>query len=69
MASDAELGRGMARLSTAECLARAVLMFYDAAPWDQEKQKVWKALTGREEATTKVLCDLARRVRTMEERQ
>jgi len=46
-----------------EKLARAVLMFHDAKPWGSaERFAIWKELTGSDEVTTKVLCDLARKV-------
>lgn len=66
--SDAEAGRGMARISNAERLARAVLLFHHGGEWTHSDAEVWHALTGTHQATTKVLCDLARRVRSEEER-
>lgn len=65
--SDAEIGRNMARIGNAERLARAVLLFHRGVPWSDEDIAIWKALTGEWDATTKVLCDLARRVRAQEE--
>lgn len=41
-------------------LQQAILLFHSAEPWDEERQRQWQELTGRREATTKVLCDLAR---------
>ena len=35
----------------------AVLLFFDSSPWGDDKAERWLALTGHEEATTKVLCD------------
>jgi hypothetical protein len=67
MTSDAAHGRDMAKLSNAERLARAVLLFHDASPWGASKSELWLALTGERAATTRVLCDLARRVRSEEE--
>jgi hypothetical protein len=67
--SDAELGRNMARLSPAERLARAVLLFHKAGPWRARDNEIWLALTGQDAATTRVLCDLARSVRSAEERK
>jgi hypothetical protein len=65
--SDAETGRETARLSNAERLARAVLLFHGAIEWNDEQRELWDALTGQKEATTRVLCDLARKVRADEE--
>jgi hypothetical protein len=42
-------------------LALAVLMFHRGGPWTNTDRATWRGLTGRDEATTKVLCDLARR--------
>jgi hypothetical protein len=49
-------------ISDAKRLARAVLMFYSGNPWTHTDRKVWKELTGHEEATTRVLGNLAREV-------
>jgi hypothetical protein len=49
------------RADHAAWLARAVLMFYRGGPWTGADRAVWRELTGEDEATTKVLCDLARR--------
>lgn len=38
----------------------AVLLFHSGSPWDDEKRARWRELTGAEEATTAVLCDLVR---------
>ena len=57
----------MATLSDAERLARAVLLFHRGAPWTDHDREVWQALTGESEATTRVLCELARAVRHREE--
>lgn len=43
-------------------LARAVLMFHGATQWGDAERVAWIQLTGRGEATTRVLGDLARRV-------
>ena len=43
-------------------LARAVLLFHRGGPWTDEDRATWRELTGEDEATTKVLCDLAREV-------
>jgi hypothetical protein len=49
-------------MSDGERLARAVLVFYSPGYWDATKRALWLALTGSEEATTKTLADLARKV-------
>lgn len=64
---DAAAGRDMAQLAKAERLARAVLMFFEPGDWSREKREVWIAMTGKEDATSKVLGDLAREVRDEEE--
>jgi hypothetical protein len=43
-------------------LARAVLMFYEAVEWTDERRAEWRALTGADDATTRTLGDLARKV-------
>jgi hypothetical protein len=45
-----------------ERLARAVLLFHHGGPWRDADREVWLKLTGQYDATTKVLCDLAREV-------
>lgn len=65
--SDAEIGRSMARISNAERLARAVLLFHHGGEWTKADQQIWHALTGSHDATSRVLCDLARQVRSEEE--
>jgi hypothetical protein len=45
-----------------ERLARAVLLFHSGHPWTGSLRNEWAALTDEEEATTRVLCDLARRL-------
>lgn len=45
-----------------ERLARAVLMFHRGGAWTGQDRCEWVFLTGEEDATTKVLCDLARRL-------
>lgn len=49
-------------MTAAERLARAVLLFHRGGRWTGQDRNEWVMLTGEEEATTKVLCDLARRV-------
>jgi len=56
-------------MTKAERLARAVLLFHSGDPWNDEKRWLWHELTGAEEATTKTLCDLARRIRGEEEKE
>lgn len=43
-----------------EAALEAVLLFH--GPWDEQKQARWKAITGKDEATTQVLCDHIRKV-------
>ncbi len=43
-------------------LAKAVLLFHDATQWGDTERAAWIKLTGRSEATTRVLGDLARDV-------
>jgi hypothetical protein len=45
-----------------ERLARAVLLFYQPGPWSKARQREWRELTGSDEATTRALGTLARRV-------
>lgn len=45
-------------------LARAVLLFHGAGPWTEESAREWFDLTGTSEATTRNLCDFARRALT-----
>lgn len=65
--TDAEAGRDITKISNAERLARAVLLFHGSVEWTNGQREVWTALTGEHDATTRVLCDLARRVRDQEE--
>jgi hypothetical protein len=44
-------------------------MFHSNGSWTKEKQELWKEITGTYEATTKTLCDLARKVRSEEEKK
>jgi hypothetical protein len=39
---------------------KAVLMFHGSGPWTTDVREEWKKLTGEDEATTKVLCDVVR---------
>lgn len=43
-----------------ENVAHALLLFYSVGPWDEDKARQWKLLTGRTEATSKALGDFAR---------
>jgi hypothetical protein len=52
--------------SNAERLARAVLVFHSPT-WDNDKRRLWHALTGQEQVNARCLCDLADRVRAEEE--
>lgn len=54
-------------MSDAEKLARAVLMFYAGTAWGDNERETWLMLTGSDEATTRTLGNLARRVRAQEE--
>jgi hypothetical protein len=45
-----------------ERLARAVLLFHRGGPWTDNDRALWLALTEQAEATTHVLCDVAREV-------
>jgi hypothetical protein len=67
--TDAEIGRDMAKLSDAERLARALLLFHRNGPWMPGDREVWFALTGKQECSSRVLCDLAREVRDRAERK
>jgi hypothetical protein len=48
-------------MTPAERLARCMLMFH-GGEWTDNDRAMWQALTGSQEATAKVLCDLARKV-------
>ncbi len=41
-------------------LLRAVLLFHSRLGWDAPTQALWKQLTGKDEATTRTLCDAIR---------
>jgi hypothetical protein len=43
-------------------LGRAVLLFHRGGRWTGQNRNEWVMLTGEEDATTKVLCDLARKL-------
>lgn len=59
--------RDMAAITDAEKLARAVLLFHQGGEWTPEMRELWRVYTGYRDGTTKVLCDLARRVLAKEE--
>lgn len=53
----------MAREATPEhypMLLRAVLLFHRGGPWTADDSRMWSALTGKDEATTRALCDAIR---------
>lgn len=50
-------------MTDGEKLAHAVLMFFRGDPWTPEDRAVWLELTDSPHATTRSLCDLARRVK------
>lgn len=52
-----------ARAAKLEAVCDALLLFHGGGPWDAHKADKWAALSGCQEATTKVLCDLARAAR------
>ena len=45
-----------------ERLARAVLLFHRGGRWNGQDRCEWVMLTDSEDATSKTLCDLARRL-------
>jgi hypothetical protein len=49
-------------MTGAERLARAVLLFHKGGEWTPDNLAEWRVMTGSMEATTKVLCDVAREV-------
>jgi hypothetical protein len=53
----------------AQALARAVLMFHSASQWGARERATWRQLTGDGEATTHVLCNMARRVLAEQQEQ
>ncbi len=59
MAEDGEAMQDV--LGAAEEAFRLVLMFYHPE-WDDAKRRAWQAITGSDEATTKVMCDHIRKV-------
>lgn len=55
-------------LSDAEKLARAVLLFFRGGRWTAWDTEMWRELTGTDNATTRTLGEMARRVRDREEK-
>ena len=49
-------------MSDLDRLGRAVLLFHRGGQWTGQDRNEWEILTGEEDATTKVLCDLARKL-------
>lgn len=49
-------------MTPVERLARAVLLFHRGGAWTGMDRNEWVMLTSSDEATTRVLCDLARRL-------
>jgi hypothetical protein len=49
-------------ISQAERLARAVILFFRGGPWSEQDRELWRHYTGSDDATTRTLCDLARRI-------
>ena len=49
-------------MTTAERLARAVLLFHLGGQWTEDNKAEWEVMTGSTEVTAGVLCDLAREV-------
>jgi hypothetical protein len=45
-----------------ENLAAAVLLFHRGGEWTAQDKIAWQVLTGNEDASTKSLCDFARKV-------
>jgi hypothetical protein len=41
-------------------VARALLLFHGPNPWSLASQQAWQELTGSEECTSRVLCEMAR---------
>jgi hypothetical protein len=51
-----------ALMTSAERLARAVLLFHHGSEWSADNRVEWEVVTGSTEATAEVLCDVAREV-------
>ena len=47
-------------MTTKDDALKAVLLFHSGREWNDEARAEWLRLTGREEATTKALCDTVR---------
>jgi len=55
-------GQACSCVSARLCAALELpLLFHGAGPWDEAKRARWKAITGSDEATNKVMCDHIRK--------
>jgi hypothetical protein len=41
----------------------AVLLYFSAPPWGEAKQARWRQITGKDDATSRALCDWLREIR------
>lgn len=62
-AARAEAEQLRERVRVLEDAVEMVLLYHSASPWDDAKTKRWERWTGRDEATTKALCDQLRTLR------
>jgi hypothetical protein len=49
-------------MSDAEKFARAVVLFHQGGEWTRANSELWFALTKTDVATTRTLCDFARKI-------
>lgn len=56
------IGQIEARLATLEAALELPLLFHAGGPWDEAKRARWTALTGEDDATTRVMGDAIRTV-------
>jgi hypothetical protein len=49
-------------MTDGEKLAIAVLLFYAQGPWDESKRDKWRAVMGHDDANTKAMGNLARKI-------
>lgn len=56
-------------MSDLDRLGRAVLLFHRGGQWTGQDRNEWVMLTGEEDATTKVLCDLTRKLLLLQHAQ
>ena len=56
-----EMARRGARSAAMANALEAVLLFHSSSPWDEDKERAWEVFTGTTEATTRNLCDTARK--------